>query len=194
MNMPAGTAPALQGSRRQGAVRHGNSLWAPAAVAMAVGTAYIVFAAWQWSQFAVKSWDLSIFAQLLDRYSQLQAPIVTVKGEGYNLLGDHFHPLLALLAPVYAAFPHAFTLLVVQALCFAAAAGMFTRAAQRELGAAAGVVLGLAFGLSWGLQHAAEAQFHEVALAVPLLTGSLIAVLEGRWKAAATWAAPLTAA
>lgn len=191
MNTPTGTAPAIQGSRRRDAVRHSYSLWAPVAVAMAVGTAYIAFAAWQWSQFAVKSWDLSIFAQLLDRYSQLQAPIVTVKGEGYNLLGDHFHPLLALLAPVYAAFPHAFTLLVVQALCFAAAAGMFTRAAQRQLGVAAGVVLGLAFGLSWGLQHAAEAQFHEIALAVPLLTGSLIAVLEGRWKAAAIWAAPL---
>jgi uncharacterized membrane protein len=160
-------------------------------VAVIVAAAYVVFAAWQWSQFTVKSWDLSIFAQLLDRYATLQVPIVTVKGDGFNLLGDHFHPLLAILAPVYAAFPHAFTLLVIQALCFAAAAGILARATQRRLGPAAGILLGIAFGLSWGLQYAAEAQFHEIALAVPLLTGSLVAVLESRWCAAAIWAAPL---
>lgn len=172
--------------------RRAHSLWiAPVGVTAVVAAAFIVFAAWQWSQFTVKSWDLSIFAQLLDRYATLQAPVVTVKGDGFNLLGDHFHPLLALLAPVYAAFPHAFTLLVIQALCFAAAAGFLARAAQRRLGPAAGILLGVAFGLSWGLQYAADAQFHEIAIAVPLLTASLIAVLENRWWAAAIWAAPL---
>ena len=160
-------------------------------MAAIVAAAYVVFAAWQWSQFTVKSWDLSIFAQLLDRYATLQVPIVTVKGDGFNLLGDHFHPLLAIFAPVYAAFPHAFTLLVIQGLCFAAAAGILARAAQRRLGPAAGILLGIAFGLSWGLQNAAEAQFHEIALAVPLLTASLVAVLGSRWWAAAIWAAPL---
>ncbi|WP_167048069.1 DUF2079 domain-containing protein [Salinibacterium sp. ZJ454] len=162
-----------------------------AAVTVTVAASYIVFAAWQWSQFTVKSWDLSIFAQLLSRYAALQPPIVTVKGDGFNLLGDHFHPLLALFAPIYAIFPHAFSLLVIQALCFAVAAGIFTRAAQRRLGPAVGVLLGLAFGLSWGLQYAAEAQFHEIAVAVPLLTASLTAVLEKRWRAAALWAALL---
>ncbi|MFC6354917.1 DUF2079 domain-containing protein [Luethyella okanaganae] len=107
----------------------------------------------------------------------------------FNLLGDHFHPLLAFLAPVYALAPHAFTLLVVQALCFAVAAGILTRTAIRSLGTiAGGVLLGAAFGLSWGLQYAAEAQFHEIALAVPLLTGSLCALLERRWGVASVWA------
>ena len=185
MNNPVGPIP-LEPARRA------HSLWiAPVVVAVIVAAAYVVFAAWQWSQFTVKSWDLSIFSQLLERYATLQAPIVTVKGDGFNLLGDHFHPLLAVLAPVYAAFPHAFTLLVIQALCFAAAAGILARAAQRRLGPAAGILLGLAFGLSWGLQYAAEVQFHEIALAVPLLTASLVAVLESRWCAAAIWAAPL---
>jgi uncharacterized membrane protein len=164
---------------------------APVVVAVIVAAAYVVFAAWQWSQFTVKSWDLGIFAQLLDRYATLQVPIVTLKGDGFNLLGDHFHPLLAVLAPVYAAFPQAFTLLVIQALCFAASAGILARAAQLRLGRTAGILLGIAFGLSWGLEYAAEAQFHEIALAVPLLTASLVAVLESRWSTAAIWAAPL---
>lgn len=192
MDTPIGTGAALPSASRVDPARRAHSLWiAPVGVTAIVAAAYIVFAAWQWSQFTVKSWDLCIFAQLLDRYATLQAPIVTVKGVGFNLLGDHFHPLLAILAPVYAAFPHAFTLLVIQAMCFAAAAGVLARAAQRCLGPVAGILLGIAFGLSWGLQYAAEAQFHEIALAVPLLTASLIAVLENRWCAAAIWAAPL---
>ena len=161
----------------------------PVCVAGVVATAYIAYASWQWSQFTVKSWDLSIFTQLIQSYSRLQPPIVNVKGDGFNLLGDHFHPLLILLAPIYALAPSAFTLLVIQALCFAFAAGILTRTAVRVLGTrAGGVLLGIAFGLSWGLQYAAEAQFHEIALAVPLLTGSLCALLERRWMRAATWA------
>ena len=177
----------LPATRRRGSWRR----LSPAGVSVVVGATYVAFAAWQWSQLTVKSWDLTIFAQLLSRYATMQPPIVTVKGDGFNLLGDHFHPLLAVLAPIYAVFPHAFTLLVIQGLCFAAAAGMLTRAAQRRLGTATGILLGLAFGFSWGLQYAAEAQFHEIALAVPLLTASLIAVADHRLRAAAVWAAPL---
>ncbi|MFH8252897.1 DUF2079 domain-containing protein [Microbacterium sp. B2969] len=161
-------------------------------VGVIVAATYIVYAAWQWSQFTVKSWDLSIFAQLLDNYARLQPPIVNIKGDGYNLLGDHFHPLLALIAPVYAVAPHAFTLLVVQAVCFAVAAAVLTRTATDSLATVAGgILLGLAFAFSWGLQYAAEAQFHEIALAIPLITLSLSALLERRDLATVLWAAPL---
>lgn len=162
-----------------------------AAVAAFVATAYVVFAAWQWSRFTVSSWDLTIFAQLLQRYSTFEVPIVPVRGDGFNLLGDHFHPLLAMIAPVYALFPFAFTLLVVQAVCFAVAAGAIAWTASKHLGPKSGVPLGAAFGLSWGLQYAAEVQFHEIALAVPLLALSLCAVVDRKWLAAASWAAPL---
>ncbi|MFT3877551.1 MAG: DUF2079 domain-containing protein [Propioniciclava sp.] len=175
----AGQAPA---SRR--------AAWAGALlVAAIVAVVYVVYAAWQWREFAVRSWDLGIFTQLLQNYARLQAPIVTIKGEGYHLLGDHFHPLLVVFAPVYALFPSAFTLLVIQAACFAVAAGVLTRSAIRLLGSTMnGVLLGLAFGLSWGLQYAAEAQFHEIALAVPILTVALCALVEERWRTAALWA------
>ena len=173
--------------------RHRATGWiAPCVVGAIVATMYIVYAAWQWSQFVVKSWDLSIFAQLLDRYARVQPPIANVKGDGYNLLGDHFHPLLALIAPAYAIAPHAFTLLVVQAVCFAVAAAVLTRTATHSLGTVAGgVLIGLAFGFSWGLQYAAEAQFHEIALAVPLIALSLSALLKRRDLATVLWAAPL---
>lgn len=164
----------------------------PIIAAVVVAAAYIVLAAWQWSRFTVKSWDLGIFTQLLASYARPGPPIVNIKGDGYNLLGDHFHPLLALLAPVFALFPYAFTLLVIQAVCFGTAAGMLGALATRQLGTrVGGCLFGMAFGLSWGLQYAAEAQFHEIAVAVPLLTGAMSAIIERRWRAAVLWSAPL---
>lgn len=184
---PSGRASAffsgLWDRRRSGVV--------PVAVFAVVFLGYVLFAAQQWAQFTARSWDLGIFTQLLAHYAALQPPIVDIKGAGYNLLGDHFHPLLAILAPVYAVFPSAFTLLVIQAACFALSAAVFARAARTRLGDPAGSALGLAFGFAWGLQYAADAQFHEIALAVPLLTLSLVAVLDRRWWAATLWSAPL---
>ncbi len=166
--------------------------WAwPVIVGAVVLAAYTLYSAWQWNTFAIKSWDLGIFTQLLKQYASLQAPIVPIKGPDFNLLGDHFHPLLAILAPAYGVFPHAFTLLVLQDLCFAVATAVITWGARRHLGGWQGIAVGAAFGLSWGLQYAVEAQFHEIALAVPLLAASLVAVVDRRWWRAAGWAAPL---
>lgn len=163
----------------------------PAAVTAVVSGGYTLFAGWQWTHGVVKSWDLGIFTQAMQGYAALRPPVVPIKGPGYVLLGDHFHPLLAVLAPVFALFPHAFTLLVVQAVCFGIAAGLVAAAAGRRLGPVQGALVGVAFGGSWGLQYAADAQFHEVALAVPLLTASLCALLDRRMRAAVGWAAPL---
>jgi len=163
----------------------------PLAAGALVLLAYTLYSAWQWNVFTIKSWDLGIFTQLLRQYATLQPPIVPIKGPGFNLLGDHFHPLLAILAPAYGLFPHAFTLLVLQNLCFAVATTVLTWAARRHLGPAIGIATGLAFGLSWGLQYAVEAQFHEVALAVPLLAASLVALIDRRWWWTVAWAAPL---
>jgi uncharacterized membrane protein len=150
-----------------------------------------VFSALQWQSFAAPSWDLGIFTQLAARYAALQAPVVTIKGEGYNLLGDHFHPLLVLLGPVYTVFPHAFTLVVVQNVLFGMAAVVIAVAAMRLLGPWIGSLFGLAFGLSWGLQGAVSVQFHEIAFAVPLLALSLAAFVHKRVLACALWAVPI---
>ena len=166
--------------------------WAlPTAVGLLVAALYTLYSFAQWRAYVVKSWDLGIFTQLAQRYASLEAPVVHIKGPGYNLLGDHFHPLLVLVGPVYAAFPDAFTLLVVQAVLFGVAAAVVTWAAVPLLGRVVGGLVGVAFGLSWGLQHAVDAQFHEIAFAVPLLAISLAAALRERWRTAAVAAALL---
>lgn len=165
--------------------RAAATVWAlPAGVGAVVAALYTVYSLAQWRAFVVRSWDLGIFTQLAARYADLEAPIVHIKGPEYHLLGDHFHPLLVLLGPAYAVAPHAFTLLVVQNLLFGLAAAVVTRAAVPLLGRVVGVLVGLAFGLSWGLQYAVEAQFHEIAFAVPLLAIALAATLRERWRTA----------
>ncbi|GAA4697716.1 putative membrane protein (DUF2079) [Promicromonospora umidemergens] len=161
----------------------------PFTVFVAVTTTYIVYSVWQWNTFYIKSWDLGIFTQMYHGYASGNLPIVAIKGDGFNLLGDHFHPLLIVFTPIFALFPQPLTLLVIQDLCFGLAAGVVTWSAQRHIGPIAGVVVGVAFGLSWGLQYSVQAQFHEIALAVPLLAAALAAVLERRWW----WACALAA-
>lgn len=56
-----------------------------------------------------------------------------LKGPGYHLLGDHFHPLIATLAPTYRVFPTPLTLVVAQALLMAPAVVPLTRRAEVTL-------------------------------------------------------------
>ncbi|MFF3273312.1 DUF2079 domain-containing protein [Streptomyces chrestomyceticus] len=155
---------------------------------------FVLFAAVSVLRFrsmATSSWDLGIFEQAVRAYAHLRAPVADLKGPGTNLLGDHFSPVLVLLAPLYRIFPGPQTLLFAQALLFALSAVPVTRTAVRFLGQGRGLAVGVAYGLSWGLQKAVDFDFHEIAFAVPLIAFALEAVLRGRWTAAVCWAAPL---
>ena len=140
------------------------------------------YSAFQWRDFAVPSWDLGIFSELAKQYGGLHAPTVDIKGPGFNLLGDHFHPLLVLLGPVYWLFPSGLTLLVVQDLLFAASAVPIMRLASARLGDHLGAAVGVSYLMSWGLWSAVESQFHEIAFAVPLISYSLCSWIESEGR------------
>jgi uncharacterized membrane protein len=142
-------------------------------------------------QVRTAAYDLGIFDQAIRHYASLQPPIVDLKGQGFNLLGDHFHPILITLAPFYAVFPSAITLLVAQAFLFALAAAPLVTWARRALGTGIAVVIGAVYGLSFGIASAVGFDFHEIAFAVPLLAFSLSALGQNRFRAAAAWALPL---
>jgi uncharacterized membrane protein len=172
-------------------LRAGAAAWPALLVSGLSFAAYTLYGCLQWRRMAVPSWDLGIFTQLLRDYAALREPIVPIKGAGFNLLGDHFHPLLVVLAPFYAAFPTGLTLLVLQAALVAVSAFVITRLGVEKLGTAAGLGVGFAYAVSWGIDNAVASQFHEIALALPLLALSLAALVRGRWRASALWAAPL---
>lgn len=135
--------------------------------------------------------DLGIFEQEVRSYASGHWPTSTLKGPGFPLLGDHFSPVTAVLAPAYRLFPGPGTLLVAQALLLGIAAVPLVRWAHRVAGTGVALVVGLGFGLSWGIAQAVIFDFHEVAFAVPLLAFSLSALGAGRLRAALAWAAPL---
>ena len=158
---------------------------------IATTLAYAVLAVLRFRRFSVTSWDNAIFEQAVAAYARFEAPIVTVKGPGYHILGDHFSPIYALLAPVYRVFPHAQTLLVAQAILIGLSVAVITGLAARHLGSAAGTIVGVLYAVSFGIQSAVVADFHEVAFAVPLLALAGSAFVEARYDRVVWWALPL---
>lgn len=152
---------------------------------------YAVLSVCRFRRMATMSWDLGIFEQAIRGYAHLQAPMVDLKGPGTNILGDHFSPIIAVIAPFYRVFPTPVTLLMAQALLFAVAAVPITRVAAHLLGRRQGLAIGLAYGLAWGVQRAVDFDFHAIAFAMPLLAFSLEALLRKRFRTALCWALPL---
>ena len=137
------------------------------------------------------SWDLGIFTEAVKQYGQFHAPVVAIRGAGFNLLGDHFHPALAAAGPVLPPVPfpgHAACGAGAADCCVDRADHPGRRGTPRRT---AGRVIGAAYGFSWGLASLNWYDFHEVALAVPLLAFSLSALARRRTMAAAWWALPL---
>ncbi len=141
--------------------------------------------------FESNAYDLGIFEQVVRSYAHGQLPVSEIKGPDYPVLGDHFSPVLALLAPLYRMWPGPACLLTAQALLVAASVVPLTLWARRRLGTLAAAVIGSCYGLSWGIASAVGFDFHEWAFAVPLLALSLTALGTGRLKAAAGWSLPL---
>ena len=160
-------------------------------IALATFAAYTTLSVARYLRLDPGSWDLSIYTQYVRQLADLHAPVVAIRGPGFNLLGDHFQPIVALVAPFFRLFPTPVTLLVAQALLTAVSVVPVCRAARALLGTGVSRVIGVAYGFSWGLQQMIIFDFHEIAFAVPLLACSLSALVRRRPRAAAAWALPL---
>ncbi|WP_050514676.1 DUF2079 domain-containing protein [Streptomyces rimosus] len=153
--------------------------------------AYAALSVTRHLQLRSTGYDLGIFEQGVRAYAELRAPVSELKGAGFHLLGDHFHPILATLAPLYRLFPSPLTLLVAQAALLAVSVIPVTRLAIRSTTPRLGTAIGIAYGLSWGLQKAVAFDFHEIAFAVPLVAFCLERLALRQWRQAAAWALPL---
>lgn len=165
--------------------------WMPWGWAAFVAVLYSVISLLAWRRLNAPSWDNAIFEQAIKAYSRLEAPIVPVKGPGYNILGDHFSPIDALIAPGYWLFPYGQTLLVAQALLIAISVVPVTRLAVDRLGARVGWTIALMYGLAFAFGNASIVDFHEYAFGVPLLAFAGVAFVEKRYSAVVWWSLPL---
>lgn len=163
----------------------------PWIVGIGIAALHYTVACARYANFTYTSWDLGIFTQVVNDYAHFRAPIATIHGPGFNVLGDHFSPILALLAPLFWIWQSPIMLLLAQAVAFGISAIPITRLARTRLGAPSGTALGIAYGLSAGLFGATLVDFHEVAFAVPCVSFALVALVERRWHAVIWWSLPL---
>lgn len=172
---PAGWDP-LRSPRRRA---HLAAL-APWLLAAVLAVVYGVDSVGRYRQGATLSWDLGLFTEAVKQYAHLHAPVADARAPGFDLLGEHFHPILALLGPFFALAPTPVTLLVAQAVLFALSVVPVTAIARERLGSAAGCALGAAYGTSFGVVQAVDFDFHELAFAAPLIALALLALLRER--------------
>jgi uncharacterized membrane protein len=166
------------GGGRSGA-RARRRAWAIAALVAASAVLNSAYALLRLHAFRASTYDLVIFDQAVRSYSRFGAPVAIVKGvhngfgPGFSVLGDHFSPILAVLAPLYWIHDGPGTLLVAQGALFALAIVPIWRFTERRLGAGAGYCAAGAYALSWPVAEALAFDFHEVAF-VPLLSAVMI--------------------
>ena len=105
-------------------------------IALATFAAYMTLSVAKYVRLDPGSWDLGIYTQYVRQLADLHAPVVAIRGPGFDLLGDHFQPIVALVAPFFRVFPTPVTLLVAQALLTAVSVVPVCRAARNCWGPA----------------------------------------------------------
>jgi uncharacterized membrane protein len=162
-----------------------------AALTAVIAAIYSVYALVLYYTYQDTSYDLVIFDQAIRSYSRFHLGISIIKGlqdgfgANFSVLGDHFSPIDAALAPLYWIYDGPQTLLVAQAVLFALAIPwlwVFTRRAFGGTGwtaTSAAYLVSVAYGLSWPLAAAVAFDYHEVAFA-PVLTAIALERLQAR--------------
>lgn len=140
-----------------------------AVLTLATFAGYAAFALRLQARFVTAGYDLGIFDQAVRHYAHLQAPTVALKGVGYNVFGDHFHPIIALAAPLYWIWDDPRTLLLLQAALVAVTVPIVYRFTRRRWSARASLLVSAAFAVGWPVQSMVNFNFHEVAWGVPLV-------------------------
>jgi uncharacterized membrane protein len=123
--------------------------------------------------------DTAIFDQAVWHYSRFEAPYSSIKFG--NLLGDHFHPVVALLAPLYWIWSDPRMLLIAQSLLVAVSIIPVFLFAESRLGRPGAYLLAGAYAAFWGLQVGVLFEFHEVAFAPLLIALAILLADRRRW-------------
>ncbi len=141
-------------------------------------------------QTYLDGFDYTVFVQTLWHYSEFSAPSSSVRDVN-NILGDHFHPLLVVLTPLFWIWNNPAVLLFVQPLLFAISAVPLYLLAKRHFGRNSALCISVAYLASHGIQFALFFDFHEIALAVPLVSLLIYAIDREQYRIVAVSAVAL---
>jgi uncharacterized membrane protein len=190
----AGLSAAADGEPRPAPWRQ-PQLAGLAALTILVAAVYTVFALERYDTFRTGSYDLVIFDQAVRSYAHFQPGISIIKGvhngfgPHFSVLGDHWSPILAVLAPLYWIHNGPQTLLAAQSVLFALAIPPIWLFTRRAFGGGRRAVLAaylvaVVYALSWPIASAMDFGFHEVAFAPVLTAVALERLQAGRLRPA----------
>jgi uncharacterized membrane protein len=179
-------------------------VWGAGLLSLGAGGAQAAIGVQQYRQFRLGGYDLVIFDQAIRGYARFGMPVSQMKdthnpgqalagyGHSFSILGDHFSPTLALLAPLYWIWNNPQVLILAEAALFACAVPFVWLFTRRALGSPAiAYLVAFAFGICWELQEASAAGFHEVGFFVPLCALMLERYQAGKLRQAMIVAAAL---
>lgn len=153
--------------------------WALGIIGAFYGAAYALYGLFRHWQFG-SSYDLGIFDQAVWHLSRLEAPASTISGFT-NILGDHFYPVIALLAPLYWLDPGPEMLIAAQAALFALSIVPVFLFVRSRLPSGPALGLAVAYGCFWGIQRAAAFDVHETAFSPLVVATAILAVDRQKW-------------
>src|SRR3989449_931827 len=148
----------------------------PFVLALIAAIAYGSISVYRHNVFASGAFDLGVQDQTVWGYRRLEIIPNTVEMIR-NLLGDHFHPILMTIAPLYWIWDDVRVLLIVQAGMFAAGGVPIFWWARRQLGVLPAIVFEIAYLAFWGVLSAVGYDFYHIAFAVPAGSFCLYALL-----------------
>jgi uncharacterized membrane protein len=151
-----------------------------AVLAVAAWALYALLDFQRYATFESAGYDVGNFDQGIRHLARFQAPVSSVMGVGSSLLGDHFSPILALLAPLFWIWPDTRMLGLVLGLLLAVSAFPVYAFCERRLGPGLGLLTAAAYLFWWPLQGIAQSDFHQIAFAVPLVAWLIDSLDRGR--------------
>ncbi|MCL5283629.1 MAG: DUF2079 domain-containing protein [Armatimonadetes bacterium] len=132
------------------------------------------------------AFDLGIYDQAIWQIAHFQHLFSTVRG--MNLFGDHFTPILFLLAPLYWFFPEPQGLVVFQAIALALGAWPIYRIARRHsVSPFLATGLALSYLMAPALAYPPLFDFHPNVLAAPLLLFAIDSVERENYRIFVVW-------
>jgi uncharacterized membrane protein len=160
--------------RRRGLLHWPRSLpsrdvWWIAGLSFIAFVLYSTFSFQRFSRFQSAGYDLGIFDQVVRQYSHFAVPYSQIKGTDFNILGDHFHPIIAVLAPLYWLWDDPRMLGIAMAGLLAVSAFPVYLFTRPRLGPVPGILVSAGYLFWWPIQGLVAFDFHEIAFGVPLV-------------------------
>jgi uncharacterized membrane protein len=141
---------------------------------------YSLWSLWKHIHFGTE-FDLGIFDQSTWLMSRFHLPDGTINGP--VILGEHFSPIMVLLAPFYWLWADAKMLLILQAVLIAASIVPVFLYARPRMGRIGAYALALSYALFWPIAAALDYQAHEVMFAPLLIALTILFADRERWRA-----------